>query len=134
MKRNKKKNPLFVRTPHFSRRQSLNSNRIRRNYLPLLGALGWILLVFLGKVKLQNTAKQIGMDWEKKNRQLQSLNLEIENLRVEREHYLSGEYIYARAAELGLRPPEPGQVRLMTQIETQSKKDASLLTTASPEF
>ena len=83
-------------------------------YSKCVGILGVILLVSLGKIYLERRTSHMGLEWERRHKELTHLLREIDNLRMEREFHLQGSYILKGARQMDLRPTEPGQVRRVT--------------------
>ena len=76
-----------------------------------LGILLFVMMVALTRVYLDRQATTIGIQWEEKRHQMHRLQREIDNLRMDRERYMRGDYILIRARNIGLRPTHPSQVR-----------------------
>ena len=67
----------------------------------------------LGKVYLDNQTKKLVLQWQQKHEKLNILKKESENMAIEQERYMNGNYILIQAERLNLRPSDPGQVRMM---------------------
>ena len=104
---------LYTRAPRKPRGRH-GSGEGRKGYLATILVLACILLPLLARVHLDRETLRQGRAWEARKAELRDLIQKTENLRVERESYLRGDYVRARAAQLGLRPALPGQVRFMT--------------------
>ena len=90
----------------------------------ITGSIVLILLLAgaLGKVYFDRQTQKMVREWQTIYEQLNVLKKETENLKMEREKYMSGHYILREAEKLNLRPSEPGQVRVMNDpILSKSK-------------
>lgn len=121
-------NKLYVRTGRSTRRKQV-AREPQKFPIWILALVGGAMLVLLGRVYLERETIRMGMEWEQKRRRLNALSRETENLRIERESYLRGDYILARAQQLGLVKSQPGQVRLMRSPQTD---DNPVLAAAHP--
>ena len=119
---------LYTRAPRNGRRRR-GSQDNRKGYLATILVLACILLPLLARIHLDRETLRQGRAWESNKAELRDLIQKTENLRVERESYLRGDYVRARAAQLGLRPALPGQVRFMTvqeQASTEGEEDPAM--------
>ncbi|OPZ31213.1 MAG: hypothetical protein BWZ02_00352 [Lentisphaerae bacterium ADurb.BinA184] len=79
----------------------------------------WFVLVFCGLiavlafVRLRSSNEELRLRVETLRRDYDVRAKELENLELEYESYTGGRYVFGAVARmnLGLRPPEPGQVR-----------------------
>jgi cell division protein FtsL len=94
-----------------------------KSFFVVLGIGCYALVVLLASIYMDRRTISIGMEWEEKSRQLKVLTQETENLKMERESFLRGDHILERAAALGLRAPNPGQVRLMQPVPATEATD-----------
>ena len=103
---------LYVNLSDKQRKISSSSNRLASKFT---GSLIIVVLMIgaLGKVYLDRQTKTMIRDWQAKYEQLNVVKKETENLKMEQERYMSGNYILQAAEKLDLRPSEPGQVRIM---------------------
>ena len=103
---------LYVNLSNKKQMRPSSSNRF------VSKVLGTIIIVALlagalGKVYLDRQTKKMIQEWQAKYERLTMVKKETENLKMEQERYMSGNYILQMAETLDLRPSEPGQVRIM---------------------
>jgi cell division protein FtsL len=82
--------------------------------------LALLLGAALGRIYLERRTSVLRQDWDKERRQVETLNKERDNLLIERETFTNGNYIVARARDMGLGAPIPGQVRRISLDQTVS--------------
>ena len=97
-----------------------NSHRLLANFIFTSLSI-FVLFMALGKIYLDRQIKKMVREWQAKNEQLEVFRKESENLILEQEKYMRGDHILAQAEKLNLRPPEPGQVRIIMSKQYQSK-------------
>lgn len=114
-KRNRAKTRMMPSSIRRSRRQRVPRERGALGFAIVLAAV--LALALLTRIYLERRTQQAGIAWEQRHRELQVVVRERENLKMERETYRTGDYITARATELQLQLPLPGQVRRMRRPE-----------------
>ena len=83
-------------------------------YLIVFAVCSILLLVGLTKIYLQSQTTMLGLAWEKKELESRQIQKKSDNLMIDRERLMNGGYVLERARQIGLVPPQPGQVRKMT--------------------
>ncbi len=118
---------LYVQLSGDNRRRKAPARKSFVSKIVWLLIIGLTLLSALGRVYLDRQTTKMALEWQKKHEQISVLKKEAENLRMEQEKYMSGEYILRNARILGLRPSEPGQVRLMQYKAGTRAKEESIV-------
>ncbi len=99
---------------------SSSSGRFTGKFVGILIILA-LMIGALGKIYLDRQTKKMVQEWQAKYEQLNLVKKETENLKMEQEQYMSGNYILQAAEKLDLRPSEPGQVRIMDKPFTHKQ-------------
>ena len=80
-----------------------------------------LLIGALGKIYFDRKTTKMRLEWGKINYELMVTAKEHENLQMEQEKFMDGDYILKWAKyKLNLRPSDPGQIRLM--IKNQANR------------
>ncbi len=85
-----------------------------------------LLIGSLGKIYLDRKTTKMRLEWGKTNNKFIITKKEYANLKMEQEEHMQGQYILFWAREkLNLRPSDPGQIRLMSNVKNNNNLVAS---------
>ena len=91
-------------------------------YLGVFGICAYLLVIGLGQVYVQNKIDQLTNQIAEEGKKLETLRKIRNNLQNERERHMQMSYIRPRALLMGLRMPEPGQIRHMPPIQLTTEE------------
>ncbi len=118
-----KKQPRTAKnSTRYNRRRQVRTEPVKRHgnaakWMAQFGAvLGLVLAAGLAFVWFQSSTQQLQQKVRHKRQRLNIRSKKIRNLTMELARYRSGDYIMnqIKRRDMGLRPPEPGQVRYIT--------------------
>lgn len=89
-------------------------------YVGVFGICAYLLVIGLGQVYLQNRIDHVRNDIAEEGKKVEDLLKVRNNLQIDRERHMQMSYIRPRALRMGLRSPEPGQIRYMPPITPTS--------------
>lgn len=95
-------------------------------YLAVFGVCGYLLLVALSEIYIEQCIEALGDEWVAEKKKLEIVEKEQENLEFERQKLMTGAYILPHARRLGLRQPLPGQVRKMPPIDMRKPRKSAV--------
>jgi hypothetical protein len=85
-------------------------------YVGVFGICAYLLVIGLGQVYLQNKIDHVRGGIAAEGKKVDDLLKVRNNLQIDRERHMQMSYIRPRALRMGLRMPQPGQVRYMPPI------------------
>jgi len=97
-----------------ARRRAPGKPVSRGNTLAMLLILAMLVGATLGRIHLERQTSRMGEEWRQTRERVTALEKQRDNLVMERESHTHGQYILARAREMGLGPPASGQVRRLS--------------------